>query len=182
MLEGVDLVAEVRTAVPAAAMTRTLRDEVRAIDRAVPLRFETLSGRIRDSLTTERVVAIVSSVLTAVALLLASIGLYGLMAYAVWRRTGEIGIRMSLGASAQTVLWMILGESLVLAGLGAATGIAGSLALGRFMAGLLHGVSASDPVALSAATLLMVCVSALAGYVPARRASRVDPAIALRQQ
>jgi putative ABC transport system permease protein len=159
-----------------------LRDEVRAIDRAVPLRIETLTGRIRDSLTTERVVAIVSSVLTAVALLLASTGLYGLMAYAVWRRTNEIGIRMSLGASGQTVLWMILGESLVLAGVGAVTGVAGSLALGRFMAGLLHGVSASDPAALAAATLLMVCVSALAGYVPARRASRLDPAIALRQQ
>jgi putative ABC transport system permease protein len=84
LLKGVDLVAEVRTAVPAAAMTGTLRDEVRAIDRAVPLRIETLTGRIRDSLTTERVVAIVSSVLTAVALLLASTGLYGLMAYAVW--------------------------------------------------------------------------------------------------
>ena len=181
-LKGVELVAEVRTTLPAAAMVETIRKQVRGIDRAIPLRFETLSDRIHDTLTTERVVAVVSAVLGAVALLLATASLYGLMAYTVTRRTGEIGVRVALGASRAAVLWLVLEESLRLALAGVCVGLAASLGLGRFLESLLYGVTARDPLALGVACALMTSVAALAGFLPARRASRVDPAVALRQE
>ncbi len=163
-------------------MVETIRKEVRGIDRAIPLRFETLTDRIHDTLTTERVVAVVSAVLGAVALLLATASLYGLMAYTVTRRTGEIGVRVALGASQTAVLWLVLEESLRLALAGVCVGLAASLGLGRFLESLLYGVTARDPLALGVACALMTSVAALAGFLPARRASRVDPAVALRQE
>ena len=181
-LRGVEIVAEVRTTLPAAAMEQTVRREIRGIDREIPLRFETLTGRIHDTLMTERVVAVVSAFLGAIALLLATASLYGLMAYAVSRRAGEIGVRVALGASRLAVLWLVLRESILLAVLGACVGLAASLGLGRFVEGLLYGVTARDPLALGIASGLMTSVATLAGLVPAHRASLLDPVVTLRQE
>jgi ABC-type antimicrobial peptide transport system permease subunit len=116
------------------------------------------------------------------ALLLASIGLYGTISYAVSRRTGEIGIRMALGARSRDVLWMVLRESLLLVLIGAIIGIPTALAAGRLVAALLFGVSPTDPATLAIATLLLTVVAVLAAWLPARRASRLDPMSALRYE
>ena len=114
------------------------------------------------------------------ALLVASIGLFGLMSYAVSRRTNEIGIRMALGAQRAHVLRQVLIESMILVAIGVAIGVAGALGTGRFLTTLLFGLAPTDAMTITAATALMILVSALAGFLPARRASRVDPMVALR--
>jgi ABC-type antimicrobial peptide transport system permease subunit len=114
------------------------------------------------------------------ALALAAGGVYGVMAYAVSQRTREIGVRMALGASVTGVQWLVLRQGLVLTGAGVMLGVACGVALGRLIVGLLYGVSPYDPVTLTAIPALLLLVSALAIYIPARRASRVDPVIALR--
>jgi ABC-type antimicrobial peptide transport system permease subunit len=110
----------------------------------------------------------------------ASIGLFGLMSYAVARRTNEIGIRMALGAQRGDVMRQVLVESMILVAIGVAIGVAGSLGAGRFVSTLLFGLAPTDMLTIAAATALMIAVSALAGFLPARRASRVDPMVALR--
>jgi predicted permease len=179
---GSNLVAEVRVAAASTAVADAIRRQIRALDRAVPVRLETVTDRIRESLVKERVLAIMSAVLGGVALLLASAGLYGLMAYTVSRRTNEIGIRIALGAAERTVLWMVLRESLVVAALGLAAGLGASLALGRLIGRWLYGLTGTDPVALGAASTIMLGVAMVAAYLPARRAARVDPTVALRRE
>ena len=115
----------------------------------------------------------------ALALLLASIGLFGLMSYNVARRTNEIGIRMALGAQRQDVLRMVMRESMILVAVGVVVGLGAALIAARSIATLLFGLPPSDPMAITLAVAVMVVVSALAGYLPARRASRVDPMVAL---
>jgi ABC-type antimicrobial peptide transport system permease subunit len=114
------------------------------------------------------------------ALLLASLGIYGVLSYSVSQRTKEFGIRMALGASAGTIRTHVVTRTLALTGLGLVLGWLGSLALSRAIASLLHGVAPSDPLTLVATTGLLIAVAALAAYLPARRASRVDPISALR--
>jgi len=114
------------------------------------------------------------------ALLLASIGLYGLMAYTVTRRTSEIGIRMALGAQRRNVLWLVLRETLVLVLFGVAIGLPLAFASTRLIASHLFGVTPNDPTTIAMATVLLVIVALLACYLPARRAARVDPMVALR--
>ncbi len=115
------------------------------------------------------------------ALLLASAGVYGLMAYGVSRRANEIGIRIALGARPRAVVWMVQRESLALTDWGVAAGLVASLGLGRLVSGMLYGLTVTHPAALAASCGLMLAVVALAGYVPARRAARVDPVVALRR-
>jgi ABC-type antimicrobial peptide transport system permease subunit len=117
-----------------------------------------------------------------VALLLAMVGLYGVRAYTVARRTREIGIRMALGASAGGVQWAVLREGLAVAGIGAGAGLLISLGLGRILASMLYQVSGADPLVFLTAPVLLVAVSLLACYLPARKASRVDPMVALRME
>ena len=141
---------------------------------------KTLTQQVDESLVQELLVASLSSLFGALALLLASIGLYGLMAYAVSRRTSEIGIRMALGAERSDVRQMVLGEAtrLVLTGIG--IGLPLALAGARFLSSMLFALSPADPLTISAATLILLAVAAVASFVPARRASLVDPMVALR--
>jgi ABC-type antimicrobial peptide transport system permease subunit len=163
-------------------VAEAVRAHLREIDPAIPVRIEAMTERIRESLVTEWALAAISDFLGGLALLLASAGLYGLISYAVSRRTNEIGIRMALGARQRAVLWMVLAQSLALAGAGLAIGLGASLALGRYAKNLLHGLAPTDPLAMVLASALMLAVGTLAGYLPARRASRVDPLIALREE
>jgi macrolide transport system ATP-binding/permease protein len=117
-----------------------------------------------------------------IALLLASVGLFGLMSYNVAGRTPELGIRMALGAARSRVLGMVMRESILLVTLGVATGVVVALAAGRFVSSLVYGLSATDAATIVIAVAVLACVSAVAAYLPARRASRIDPATALRSE
>jgi ABC-type antimicrobial peptide transport system permease subunit len=118
----------------------------------------------------------------ALAIILVCIGLYGIMAYGVSGRVNEIGIRMALGAQRSSVLWMILRESLLLVSIGIAVGLPAVYGAGKWVSSLLFGVRAADPISLGAATLLMFVVGVFACYIPARRAMRIDPMVALRYE
>ncbi len=144
--------------------------------------MKTLERQLDESLITERLVATLSSVFGALATLLAIIGLYGVMAYMVTRRSREIGIRMALGALAGNVVWLVMREVLVLVGIGIAVGLPAAFAVTRLASSQLYGVSASDPLAMGAATLLLAAVALLAGYIPARRAAGFDPVRVLRYE
>jgi len=180
MMAGVNLVAEIRTAGRMAAVADRVKAEVRALDAGVPSRIETVTDRIDASLVRERAIAILAVVLGLSALILACAGLFGLLSYTVSRHARELGLRLALGANRRTVLWIVLRDSLALTGVGVAFGLAAALALGRFARALLFQVTAVDPVSLAAATAVMLAVAACAGFLPAHRASRVDPVIALR--
>jgi ABC-type antimicrobial peptide transport system permease subunit len=123
-----------------------------------------------------------SAVFGIIATLLATVGLYGVMAYTVGRKTREIGIRMALGAFGKDVIWMVMGEVLILVGIGVTIGITGALLLTRYIKGQLFGLTPNDPLTLTAAAVMLIAVAALAGYIPALRASRIDPIRALRYE
>ena len=175
-----NLFTEIRAAGPAGSLGDSIRREVRRLDSIVPMRLETVNDRIRESLVTERVMALLAAALAFASVILASAALYGLLAYAVSRRTREIGVRLALGAARSSVLRTVIADSLTLAALGIVAGIAASLWIGRIAATLLFHVSPRDPASLLAAAGIMLAVAAVAGLVPARRASRVDPVIALK--
>ena len=172
----------VRTTGTASVAPAVLR-QAQELCRDVPMfEMQTLAAQIDATLLQERLIATLCGGFAGLALLLAGIGLYGIMAYTVARRTGEIGIRMALGAQRGQVVWLVLRETLTLVLAGVALGIPLSLAGARLVSGSLFGLSATDPITISVATVLMVGVAVLAGYLPARRASRVDPMIALRYE
>jgi predicted permease len=158
-----------------------LRTAVRAVDASVPMfDMRTLDDQMAISLLTERLLAALSSVFGCLATLLAALGLYGVMAFMVARRTREIGIRMALGAGQGTVVWMVLRETLTLAGIGLAIGLAGAYGVTRLIQAQLFGVEPTDLLTMAGASLGIAAVTALAGYIPARRATGIDPMIALR--
>ena len=176
-----------RTSTDPAPVMRAARERVRQTDARVPITaMRTMKEQIADSLSTERMVSSLSLVFGGLAAVLATIGLYGVMAYAVARRTREIGIRMALGALRRSVLWMVMRQVSLLVAIGLAAGIPAAFALawlgGHWISSMLYGVPASDPVNLVLAGGLMVGAAVLAGYLPARRASRVDPVVALRYE
>ena len=158
-----------------------LRAAVRGVDAGVPMyNMRTLDYQMEVSLLTERLLAALSTVFACLATLLAAIGLYGVMAFMVARRTREIGIRMALGAGQGSVVWMVLRETLKMAGIGVAIGLAGAWAATRLIQTQLFGVQPTDLLTLAAASLGIAAVTALAGYIPARRATAIDPMSALR--
>jgi ABC-type antimicrobial peptide transport system permease subunit len=158
-----------------------VRREAESIDPEVKIyHIRTLESQLDWLLWNERLVAWLSSIFGALAALLAAIGLYGVIAFSVARRTPEIGLRMALGAGRRQIQRLVLRDVMVLVGAGAAMGIPAALALTRLAKSLLFGVAPNDPATLAGAALLMGAVALLAGYLPARRATRVDPMVALR--
>jgi len=137
---------------------------------------------VAGSYTDERVVAQLSTFFGLLAVFLSAIGIYGLMSYVVSRRTNEIGIRMALGAERMHVRWLVMQEVLVLVTIGVAIGVPTALLASRLVASMLFGLHGNDPLSLLAAVFAMLAIAALAGYLPARQASRVDPMIALRYE
>jgi ABC-type antimicrobial peptide transport system permease subunit len=174
-------VIEVRTAGDPASVRSGVREAVRQIDPHLPMtdvstQLEQVEGRFLQ----EKLFARAYALFGALALLLAAIGLFGLMSYNVSRRTNEIGIRMALGAQRAHVLRLVMVESMILVIVGVVIGVAVALGASRFVATLLYGLAGTDAMTIVAAIGVMGLVSALAGFLPARRASRVDPMVALR--
>ncbi len=156
---------------------------LRQFDRNLPiLAVRTVDQQIDRRLITERLVADLAAFFGGLALLMAAIGLYGVMSYSMARRTSEIGIRMALGASALSVMRMVLGETLWMVAIGMAIGLPFGVAVARVISSRLYGVSAADPVSIAAALFVVLGSAALAGYVPAHRASRIDPMVSLRHE
>jgi predicted permease len=177
------ITAYVRTARNPEEIFTSIRKRVHDLDANLPV-FEmvTLEKQTQDSLVTERLVASLSSVFGLLATLLASIGLYGVMAYTVARRTREIGIRMAIGAARTDVLWLVMKEVLVLLAIGMAIALPASWMLTQSVRSQLYGIDPADPFSIISATILIACVALSAGYVPARRATRIDPMHALRYE
>jgi predicted permease len=175
------IVINVRSAAgPPAALARSIGAALIAVDRDLAFTFRPLSDSLSASIAQERLVAMLSGFLGALALLLAGLGLYGIMSYAVSRRRTELGIRLALGAEPRAVVRLVLGRVGLLVAAGVVAGTALSLWVSRFVAPLLYGLQPRDPVTLSAAALTLAAVGALAAWLPARRASRIDPARVLR--
>jgi predicted permease len=173
----------VRTAGDSTSVAAAVRRVARALDPRMPMfEVETLATQVAASLREERLLATLSSGFSLLALLLSCLGLYGILSYAVAQRTREIGIRMALGAARRDLLWLVLRDALRLVSFGVALGIPAALAAARLLASQLFGISAADPVAIGLATLALLVVVAVAGYLPARRATRVDPLVALRDE
>jgi predicted permease len=179
----IDATYYVRTATGSPDAFATIRNEVRRLDAAMPVyAMKTVSGQLDETLLTDRLTALLSAGFGSLATVLASIGLYGVMAFVVARRRKELGVRLALGAQPAGVLWLVLREVLVLLAIGFALGVPAALALGRYVSSELHGIQAADPLIGVAAVILLSGVSIAAGLIPARRASRIDPITALRAE
>jgi len=173
----------VRSALPTSTLTASIRNTVAAIDPYQPLTsVKTMEQVISTTTAPRRFNALLLGAFAAIALLLAALGIYSVISYSITLRTQEIGIRMALGANRTAILRMVLRKGIVLTLTGAAIGLAGAFALTRWMSSLLFGVSASDPATYVIVLLVALGAALLACSIPASRASRVDPLIALRYE
>jgi len=173
----------VRTAGDPAAMASAVRREILKLDPEQPIsNVRTMEKVLSDSLMLRRVSMLLLTVFASLALTLATVGIYGLTAYSVSRRTHEIGLRVALGASQSQILRLVVVRGLVTALIGAGIGVAAAFELTRGLSGMLYGVTATDPLVFAGVPLLLIAVSVLASYVPARRATRIDPLVALRYE
>jgi putative ABC transport system permease protein len=178
-----DLALHLRSAGDTKSIVAAVRREVQALDANLPLfNVKTLAEQRNNSLATERMTAMLLTAFGGLALLLAATGIYGVMAYAVNQRTHEIGIRMALGAQARDILRMVLQEGSALLAAGFALGIAGAVAATHLLWSFLYGVDTTDPVTIAGVVVLLTLVALVACYVPARRATKVDPMVALRYE
>ncbi|MFL6282417.1 MAG: ABC transporter permease [Pyrinomonadaceae bacterium] len=180
---GQNLYVVVRTDGDPASLAPSVRGAIAGIDRDLPVfRVATMEQMVSDSLAQRRFSMLLFGIFAALALVLAVVGLYGVMSYAVAQRTHEIGLRMALGAQGRDVLRMVVGQGMGLVAVGLGIGLLGALGLTRLMASLLYGVSASDPLTYAGIAILLGAVALLASYIPARRATKVDPMVALRYE
>ncbi len=171
----------VRTTLQPDQMLAIVRREIAALDPTIPVTpIRTMQDQINNNLFGERLMSFASSAFGALATLLAAIGLYGVLAYTVARRTREIGIRIALGARATDVRLLVMRDVALFAAIGIPIGLAGGLAIARLLGSLLYNVTTYDPLVITGATLSLILVAAVAGYLPARRATKIDPQIALR--
>jgi ABC-type antimicrobial peptide transport system permease subunit len=159
-----------------------VKSAVGEINPEILIQFQSFKAQIESSLLRERLMATLSGFFGLLAVLLACIGLYGVMSYGVAGRTKEIGIRMALGADRPKLLWLILREGLAMVLIGMALGLPAVIAATDLVSSLLFGLPSTDPISISVAALLMLLVGTAAGYIPARRATRVDPLISLRYE
>jgi putative ABC transport system permease protein len=178
---GMSIVA--RTPGEPAALSAAVRQTVASIDATLPaFALTPLTDVVSDSVAPRRFSMLLLALFACIALFLAAVGLYGVVAYTVSLRTQEIGLRMAIGASRANVLQLVVGGGMKLALAGVVLGVAGALALSRLVETMLYGVTPFDPASYTATALVLLAVAALACYVPARRAMRVDPIVALRQE
>ena len=174
---------EIRTSLDLAVMDQEIRAAVRAISpRMQIVHIRQLAAQINDSMIKERLVAELSIFFGILALVLGCIGLYGIMAYSIVRRTQEIGIRVALGASSQSVIGMVVRDAMILVAVGLLVGLPLALGLSRYMQSLLFGLKPMDPLSLAGVVLIMTVMALTAAIVPARRASTIDPLTALRYE
>jgi putative ABC transport system permease protein len=173
----------VRTAGEPEALKATIEREVRLLDRDMALdNIQTAPELLAASLTGARVAAILLAVFGAVALVLAAVGIYGVMSYSVNLRSQEIGIRMALGAGRRGVLWMVLRQGMVTAVIGLSLGLIAAIGISRLLSGLLYGAGSGDAQAFAGTAIVLMFVAFVANYVPARRATRVDPIRVMRYE
>ncbi len=173
----------VRTQSDPATLQSAIREAVLAVDGSEPVsNFETMPQAVAESLAPRRFVVTLLGVFAAMALLMAVLGLYGVISYAVSQRTQEFGIRVALGARDSEILSMVVGQGVRMAGIGAGVGLVASLALGRLLRSQLFEVSPFDPMIFAGMVVILVAAAMLASYIPARRATRVDPMVALRHE
>ena len=174
---------ELRAAGDSLALVPAVRQMVHDASPNVPVAdVKTQAAEIDQTISEERIFAKLCSGFAGLALTIACVGLYGTMAYAVARRTGEIGIRMALGAMRGRIVSMVLGEVLAVAAVGVTAGLAAAWATTRFVESYLFGMKQHDPIVLAAAVLLLIAAAAAAGFAPAWRAARIDPLVALRHE
>jgi ABC-type antimicrobial peptide transport system permease subunit len=179
---GSERTLHVRTSVDTDAMIVAIRNQIRALDATMPARIRPFAEVMDATLERERLIATLSGVFAALALVLTAAGLFGAIAYSVERRTREIAIRMSVGAQPLGVVWMVLRDCILVTVVGIAVGAPIAVWLSDVIRSQLFGVSPHDPATMVAAASGLLAVAMLAGYVPARRAARVDPVVALRQE
>ena len=173
----------VRTTDASAAAFNVIRSEVKRLDAGMPVYdVKTVQGQLDETLLTDRLIALLSAGFGVLATLLASIGLYGVMAFIVARRKKEIGLRLALGAEPTGVLWIVMQEVLILLGIGLAVGVPAAIGLGRYISSQLYGIQPNDPWIAVTTVVLLTFVSAAAGLIPATKASRIDPILALRYE
>jgi predicted permease len=173
----------VRTTEASSAAFNVIRNEVKRLDAGMPIyEVKTLQGQLDETLLTDRLIAALSAGFGLLATLLASIGLYGVMAFVVARRRKEIGLRLALGADRAGVLWIVMREVLILLSIGLAIGVPAAIGLGRYVSSQLYGIEPNDPWMAIGTVLVLAVVSAAAGLIPATRASRIDPILALRYE
>ncbi|MGA8109559.1 MAG: FtsX-like permease family protein, partial [Acidobacteriaceae bacterium] len=174
---------EVRYSGELGAISKEVQEAIHGVDRNLPISdVGTLSEEVARSYTNETLIAELSAFFALVAVFLSCIGIYGVMSYLVGRRTGEIGIRMALGAGRATVAWQVMREIAVLVLVGVGIGLPAALEGGRLVGKLLYGVSGTDPVSEMAGIAVLIAAGLVAGYLPARRAARIDPLVALRYE
>jgi predicted permease len=171
-----------RAAAPTTEILSAARGIFRDLAPDAPVKFSTFTEEMGGWLAARRFLLLLGGLFAVVALVLAALGIYGVVAFSVTRRTQEIGIRMSLGAGRDNILRLVLGEGARIAAFGVVIGIAASLAITRLISTLLFGISATDPLTFVAVAILLSAVAFFASYIPARRATRVDPLVALRYE